>query len=59
MIENVQPCESGACINVLCEEDLVHISSTQTGQSMTATKTEWDAFVATFKSARAEVSDGR
>lgn len=52
-----KPCESGACIHVHEEGGIVHIRSTETGDSMTATLPEWQDYLdAVTRNARLEAT---
>lgn len=57
----VSPCDTNTCIEVACDPTLadVRIWSTFTGDSMEATREEWDAFVARVKAGEFDpVPDG-
>lgn len=51
-----KPCESGACIHVHEEGGIVHIRSTETGDSMTATPAEWSDYLAKVRRDELNVS---
>lgn len=51
-----KPCESGACIHVHEEGGTVHIRSTETGDSMTATPAEWSDYLAKVRRDELNVS---